>query len=124
MRQRAGRFLPIAILAVTLNGFAPLFAFFAFASAVADPIRFAELCSEMKREGNRSAPAQQSPLGGCCGICAPVFGGTPLADTSSAAHVAPIYPRLAAVSWSGHSPAGPVLRIDSNAKARAPPSAA
>jgi hypothetical protein len=80
MRRRLERFLPIVLLAVLVQIFAPIGATWAASIAASDPLRAAAIC-----HGNAaSAPDQSDPSGqpraheGCCSVCNIVQSGAPV----------------------------------------------
>src|SRR5579871_6049601 len=71
MRQRFQKYLPIVLIALMVQIFAPIGACWAAAIAASDPLAAAEIC-----HNSASAPAQQdnqttphSQHGGACAIC-------------------------------------------------------
>src|SRR3954451_12345264 len=78
MRRRLGKFLPIVLIAVLAQIFAPIGATWAASMAAADPLHAAAIC-----HGN-AAPGQSDPSGpsraheGCCSVCSAAHSGAPV----------------------------------------------
>ena len=122
MRRRLGKFLPIILIAVLVQIFAPIGATWAASIAASDPLHAAVIC-----HGNAAAsPSQSDQTGqsrahdGCCSVCSVVHTGAPV-DTPQATVATPW--RLAArVAWRDTTPDLFSSRAGSHAQARAPPS--
>jgi hypothetical protein len=121
MRRRMGKFLPIVLVALLVQIFAPIGATWAASIAASDPLSAAVIC-----HGNAaSTPNQTDQSGqhrahdGCCSVCSVVHSGAPV-DTPQAAVATP--PRHAErVVWLDTAPDLFRSRAGSNAQARAPP---
>jgi Protein of unknown function (DUF2946) len=121
MRRRLERFLPIVLIAVLVQIFAPIGATWAASIAASDPLRAAAIC-----HGNAtSAPSQSDPSGqpspheGCCSVCTLVQSGAPV-DVPRLAAATPT--RVAVrVVWFDAIRGLPASRAGSHAQARAPP---
>jgi hypothetical protein len=122
MRLRLEVIIPIVLLSILVQTFAPIAAFRVVAYAVTDPFYSASICTDTES----SQDAQTAPVktrhdhGDCCVLCAAGHGGSiaveppPLVFVSLQRH----YQRL---SWlETVDPLAPV-RVGSNAQARAPP---
>ncbi len=78
MRRRLELLIPIVLLAIAVQLFAPIAAFRAFAYAVNDPLYMASICTDM---GAAADDAQSAPAGtkhhhgDCCAFCAGGHGG-------------------------------------------------
>ncbi len=121
MRRRLDNFIPIVLLAVLVQLFAPIAAFHAAAYAATDPLHMAPICSgmtsamEIPDAPSRTAHAQ----GDCCAFCA----------GSSANALEPRLPVFVSLqrnyqllSWLEAADPMPAIRVGSNTQARAPPS--
>lgn len=87
MRRRIGTYLPIVMFAVLMQLFAPIGATWAAASAYADPLGFAPICSG---QSDLADPASGDPSGQppshspCCPLCVLAHAGsTALAPTDA-----------------------------------------
>jgi Protein of unknown function (DUF2946) len=122
MRRRLEAFVPIVLLSILVQLFAPIAAFRVVAYAVSDPLYMASICSGMESAADaQTAPAKsQHDHGDCCVLCAAGHG--------SAAAVAPpplvfvsLQRQFQLVSWLENADPMPAVRVGSNAQARAPP---
>src|ERR1700756_1036273 len=123
MRRRLKKYLPIVLIALTVQILAPIAASWAAAMVAADPIGAAEICHSLPAAPD---PAQSDQNGdqrahsGACPICCVAQASAPL-DTPQAVVVAMPYRPAGGVAWHdqlyelAQSPTG------SNAQARAPP---
>jgi hypothetical protein len=120
MRRRLGRFLPIVMLAMLVQIFAPIAACQAFSSATADPLA-GSICSHAT-DANVSQDGQTDPhqaSGACCTLCCVVHAATPTADPQGA--IIKVERDVDAVVWRDLSFALPPSTVGSNAQARGPP---
>ncbi|HEV7878819.1 DUF2946 domain-containing protein [Bradyrhizobium sp.] len=122
MRRRLGKFLPIVLIAVLVQIFAPIGATWAASIAASDPLHGAVIC-----HGNAASvpnqpdqPGQSRAHDGCCSVCSVVHTGAPV-DTPPAAVVVPLR-HAARVVWRDTPPELFSSRAGSHAQARAPPS--
>lgn len=123
MRLWPVRFLPIAVLALTLQALAPFAAVAQLAAAPFDPLTHGALCSDLAQaapDDNRSsdrAPHHNS----CCVLCAPLGPGA--AALEGPASVAAEEPQrfFRHIVWSATELKLPVRPLDLNACPRAPP---
>jgi hypothetical protein len=122
MRRRLELLIPIVLLAITVQLFAPIAAFRAFADAVNDPLSMASICSDMGAapDDAQAAPAKtQHHNGNCCAFCAGGHaGGMALQPPPVFVTLQRQYQRL---SWLEAAQALPIARVGSNTQARAPP---
>jgi hypothetical protein len=121
MRRRLGKFLPIVLIAVLVQIFAPIGSTWAASIAASDPLSAAAIC-----HGNAAATANQTDQSGqhrahdgCCSVCSVVHAGAPL-DTPQAAVTTP-HRYAARVVWLDAAPDLFSSRPGSHAQARAPP---
>jgi hypothetical protein len=119
MRRRLGKFLPIVLIAVLAQIFAPIGATWAASIAASDPLHAAVIC-----HGNAaSVPNDQSGqprAHDCCSVCNVVHTGAPV-DAPQAIVTTP-WRHAARVAWLDTPPDLFRSRAGSHAQARAPPS--
>jgi len=122
MRRRLELFIPIVLLSILVQLFAPIAAFRVVAYAVTDPLYMASICSGMVSSPDaQTAPAKtQHNHGDCCAFCAAGHGGSFAVDPPRLVFVnlQRLYQR---VSWLEAIDPVPTVRIGSNTQARAPP---
>jgi hypothetical protein len=117
MRRRLGKFLPIVLIAVLVQIFAPISATWAASIAASDPLHAAVIC-----HGNASVPNSSNQSGqphDCCSICGVVHTGAPV-DPRPAAFTTPSR-HAERVVWLDTAPDLFSSRAGSHAQARAPP---
>jgi hypothetical protein len=117
MRRRLQKFLPIVLIAVLVQIFAPIGATWAASFAVSDPLHAAVIC-----HGNAaSVPSDQSGQRAhdCCSVCNVVHTGGPVAAPQ--AGVTTPLRHAARVAWLEMAPDLFSSRAGSHAQARAPP---
>ena len=122
MRRRLGKLLPIVLIAVLVQIFAPIGATWAASIAASDPLHAAVIC-----HGNAaSVPNQPDQTGqprvhdGCCSVCSVIHTGAPV-DAPHTAFTTPIR-HAEHVVWLDTAPDLFSSRAGSHAQARAPPS--
>jgi hypothetical protein len=122
VRRRLGKFLPIVLIAVLVQIFAPIGATWAANIAASDPLRGAVIC-----RGNAAATAnptdqsgQHRAHDGCCSICSVVHTGAPVDTPQAAVTTSARYAER--VVWLDVAPDLFSSRAGSHAQARAPPS--
>jgi len=121
MRARLKTFLPIVLLALVVQIFAPIGACWAASIAASDPLAAAVIC-----HGNAAAPNGQSDQtnhrahDGCCSACSVLQTGAPVDVPQTAAAVS-VEPQVQRVVWTEFTPAEFASRAGSHAQARAPP---
>jgi Protein of unknown function (DUF2946) len=122
MRRRLKKFLPIVLMALIVQIFAPIGATWAASIAASDPLAGAVIC-----HGNApSAPGQTDQTSGhrahdgCCSVCSVLHTGAPVDAPQTAAAIAVDRQpeRLVWVAFTA-DPFG--SRAGSHAQARAPP---
>jgi hypothetical protein len=122
MRRRLELFIPIVLLSILVQLFAPIAAFRVVADAVSDPLYMMSICSEMTSSPDtQTAPAKtQHDHGDCCVFCAAGHGGSVGIEPPPLVFVnlQRLYQR---VSWLEAAEPMPTVRVGSNAQARAPP---
>jgi hypothetical protein len=121
VRRRLGKFLPIVLIAVLVQIFAPIGATWAASIAASDPLHAAAIC-----HGNAASVPNPSDQSGqprahdCCSVCNVVHIGGPVGAPHAA--VATPWRHAARVAWLDSAPDLFVSRAGSYAQARAPPS--
>jgi Protein of unknown function (DUF2946) len=122
MRRRLEVLIPIMLLSIFVQLFAPIAAFRVVAYAATDPLYMASICTEMSSGDAHTAPAQtQHDDRACCVFCAAGHGGSIAIDPPLLIFVSlqRLYQR---VSWLESAEPMPIVRVGSNTQARAPPS--
>jgi Protein of unknown function (DUF2946) len=122
MRRRLEIFVPIVLLAVLVQLFAPIAAFRVVAYAVTDPVYMSSICTEMVSSADaQTAPTKtQHDHGGCCAFCAAGHGGAVAVDSPPLIFVT-LQRHYQLISWLEAADPMPAGRVGSNAQARAPP---
>jgi len=122
MRRRLRKFLPVLLMALTVQIFAPIAACWAVSIAASDPLQTASICHD--DGGTNSGPTDQGDHSrahdGCCSACSLAHSGAPV-DTPQTAVATP-YGRSHRVVWRDAAPDLFGSRTGSHARARAPPS--
>ncbi len=121
MRKRLKNFLPIVLIALLVQIFAPIGACWAASIAASDPLAGAVIC-----HGNASAPAGQNDQtghrahDGCCSVCSVLQTGAPV-DVPLTADAISFDRAPERVVWVEFTSDRNGSRAGSNAQARAPP---
>ena len=121
MHARLKTFLPIVLLALVVQIFAPIGACWAASIAASDPLAAVVIC-----HGNGAAPNGQSDQtghrahDGCCSACSVLQTGAPV-DVPQTAEAVRVAPEARHVVWTEFTPASFASRAGSHAQARAPP---
>jgi len=123
MRQRLQRYIPIFLVALMVQVFAPVAACWAAAIAASDPLRIAEICHDnasvaADQQGDRNGP--HSEHGGGCSICCLASANGSI-DTPSPVALGVPHREIARVAWHEQAADLSAFRVGSNARARAPP---
>ena len=122
MRKRLKNFLPIVLIALMVQIFAPIGACWAASIAASDPLAASVIC-----HGNpNGATGQSDQTGhrahdGCCSVCSVLHTGAPV-DVPQTAEVITFERRQSSVVWVALAPDRFGARAGSHAQARAPPS--
>jgi hypothetical protein len=123
MRRRYQRFLPIVLIALMVQVFAPVAACWAAAVAASDPLGAAEICHDTS-SGTAGQPGDQNGQHrehrGACSICC-LASPSASVDTPRIEALAAPYREPARMAWLDRAPEFAGSRIGSNAQARAPP---
>jgi len=122
MRRRLKNFLPVVLIALVVQIFAPIGACWAASIAASDPLAAAVIC-----HGNApSTSGQTDQTGhraheGCCSVCSVLQTGAPV-DVPQTAEIISVDRQHASVAWVEFTPDRFASRAGSHAQARAPPS--
>jgi hypothetical protein len=122
MRRRLRKFLPIVLIALMVQVFAPIGATWAASTAASDPLHAGQICSGGvgSATGETDQTDEHRAHDGCCSVCSVVHSGAP-ADVPQTAFATP-YRQILRVVWLDSAPDLLGSRAGSNAQARAPPS--
>jgi hypothetical protein len=121
VRRRLGKFLPIVLIAVLAQLFAPIAATWAASIAASDPLHAAAIChGDAASVPNPSDQSGQPRAHDCCTVCSVVHTGAPV-DAPQATVTTPRR-HAAHVAWLDMAPDLFSSRAGSHAQARAPPS--
>jgi Protein of unknown function (DUF2946) len=122
MRRRLQKFLPIVLIALMVQIFAPIAACWAAAVAASDPLGAAEICHDVSGIAGQPGDQNGQPRehGGACSICCLASAGASIDTPKIEALAAPYREPVQAV-WLDHVRDRFGSRIGSNAQARAPP---
>jgi hypothetical protein len=123
-RRRLRNFLPIVLIALTVQILAPIGACWAASIAASDPLQTATICHDAAAssgETNNQTDQTGQPRAheGCCSVCSAAHTGAPL-ETPQTAVSAP-YLQPARMLWVDRTPDLFGSRTGSHAQARAPP---
>jgi hypothetical protein len=122
MRRQLQKFLPVFLIALTVQILAPIASSWAAAIAASDPLGAAEICfhnpSQTPASGEQGADHRAHDR--LCSICCAAQAGAAL-DTPNHPEVAVPHRQPARVVWHNGAPEWGVARTGSNAQARAPP---
>jgi len=121
MRRRLRRFLPIVLMALTVQILAPIGACWAASIAAADPLQVAVIChgDAASAAGQADQTGQPRAHDGACALCCVLHAGASI-DTPQTAVAAP-YRLPERVVWLDRTPDLFGSRTGSHAQARAPP---
>src|SRR3954453_9363584 len=121
MRRRLQNYLPIILIALLVQIFAPIGATWAASLDASDPLHAVPIC----HGSAASVPNQSDQSGlpraheGCCSVCSAVQNGAPVNVPQAA--VATPYRTALPVIWIDPAPDQFGSRAGSHAQARAPP---
>jgi Protein of unknown function (DUF2946) len=123
MRRRLQKYLPIVLIALMVQIFAPIGACWAAAIAASDPLAAAEICHDTasaagQQQGDQTG--QHNGHGSTCAICCLASAGASV-DTPKIEALAVPYRQTARVAWHDQVADLAITRTGSNAQARAPP---
>jgi hypothetical protein len=122
MRRRLARFLPIVLIALTVQVLAPIGACWAAAFAISDPLLAGEICRSdpASVSGQTDRGGEHHGHDGACSICCAAQASASFDAPQASAVVAP-YRDVVRVIWRDRAPELSAFRAGSNAQARAPP---
>ena len=122
MRRRLQKFLPIFLIALTVQILAPIAASLTAAIAAADPLGASEFClsNPDQRPGSGDQGADHRVHDGLCSIWCSAQACASL-DTPNDPAIAIPHRQTASVIWRDGAPEFAAARTGSNAQARAPP---
>jgi hypothetical protein len=122
MRRQLRKFLPIVLIAMTVQIFAPIAACWAASIAASDPLQAAAICHDNagSSSGQTDQSGQPRAHDGCCSICSVAHAAGAAVATPQLAVAAP-YAQPVAVVWLDLAPDLVGSRTGSQAQARAPP---
>src|SRR3979411_2871700 len=121
MRRRLKNFLPIVLIALVVQIFAPIGACWAASIAASDPLAAAVIC-----HGNAASTSGQSDQtghrahDGCCSVCSVLSTGAPVDVPQTAEIIISVDRTHARVVWIELTPDQFGSRPGSHAQARAP----
>ena len=121
MRRRLEKFLPIVLIAVLAQIFAPIGATWAARLAASDPLHGAVIChgNAASGSGQTDQTGQHRAHDGCCSVFSVVHTGAPV-GTPQATLTSPVR-HAERVVWLDAAPDLFGSRAGSHAQARAPP---
>jgi hypothetical protein len=122
MRRRVGKFLPIVLVALMVQIFAPIGATWAASIAASDPLHAAVIChgdAAQGQTGHSDQSGQPRAHDGCCSVCSVLHSGAPV-DAPQTVATTSYHPFLRVV-WLDSPPELSGSRTGSHAQARAPP---
>jgi Protein of unknown function (DUF2946) len=121
MRRRLGKFLPIVLIALMVQIFAPIGATWAVTIAASDPLHTVPICSGGgSPTGQTDQSGQHRAHEGCCSVCSVLHTGAPVDAPQTAVPVPYRQPQL--MVWRATAPDLFGSRTGSHVQARAPPS--
>lgn len=126
MRKRLKNFLPIVLIALVVQIFAPIGACWAASIAASDPLAAAVICHGNSNAAGQSDQTQSDQTGhrahdGCCSVCSVLHTGAPV-DAPQTADAIAFARQQSSVVWVAFTPGSFGSRAGSHAQARAPPS--
>lgn len=123
MRRRLKNFLPIVLIALAVQIFAPIAACWAASIAASDPLSAAMICHGNGGAGGSQDDDQSGAQGaqrGCCALCGVLHTGAPVEPPRTAAVFA-FERRATRVVWHELALDPVAFRAGSPEQARAPP---
>ena len=122
MRRRLKNFLPIVLIALLVQVFAPIAACWAASIVASDPLSAAVICHGMgETENSQNDPSgAQGAQNGCCGLCGVLHTGAPV-DPPRSAGIFAFDRRATTVVWHAFALDLATSRSGSPEQARAPP---
>jgi hypothetical protein len=122
MRRRLKSFLPIILVALIVQIFAPIGATWAASIAASDPLGAAVIChgNAPPASGQTDQTNGHRAHDGCCSVCSVLHTGAPVDAPQAAATIA-VDRQPERVVWVAFTPDRFGSRAGSHAQARAPP---
>src|SRR5215475_9663335 len=123
MRRRLQKYMPIVLIALMVQIFAPIGACWAAAIAASDPLRTAEICHDTGSAGGSQQgdqTGQHDEHGSACAICC-LASATASIDTPKVDPLTVPYRETVDLAWHDQAADLASCRAGSNAQARAPP---
>jgi hypothetical protein len=115
-------FLPIVLIALMVQIFAPIGACWAASIAASDPLAGAVICHGSGAPGaGQTDQTNHRAHDGCCSVCSVLQSGAPVDVPQAAASIA-VDRDSTHVVWTESTPDRFASRAGSHAQARAPPS--
>jgi hypothetical protein len=120
--RRLKNFLPIVLIALMVQIFAPIGACWAASIAASDPLAGAVICHGSGEPGaGQTDPTTHRAHDGCCSVCSVLQTGVPVDVPQSAAAIS-LDRDQDRVAWTEFTPDLFASRAGAHAQARAPPS--
>ncbi|MFB9267915.1 DUF2946 family protein [Bradyrhizobium erythrophlei] len=122
MRRRLENFLPIVLVALLVQIFAPIGACWAASLAATDPLAAATICHSNGAQGaGQDDQTGHRAHDGCCSACSVLQTGAPV-DTPQASSANAVDRLSSQIAWHDLASDLDRIRAGSHAQARAPPS--
>ena len=119
--RRLKNFLPIVLIALAVQIFAPIGACWAATIAASDPLAGAVICHGSTAPGSgQTDQTGHRAHDGCCSVCSVLQTGAPV-DVPQIAAAITFVPQAGRVVWTELTPGRFASRAGSHAQARAPP---
>src|SRR5947199_4178840 len=124
MRRRLRKFLPVVLIALTVQILAPIGACWAASIAASDPLRAAAICHDAAATPDQTnhqpdQTGQPRAHDGCCSVCSAAHAGARVETPQTVVSVPYLQPER--VLWLDRTPDLLGSRTGSHAQARAPP---
>lgn len=120
MRRQLKKFLPIVLIALAVQVFAPIAACWAAGIAASDPLSAATICHGNGGGAGDDQSGTQDALKGCCGLCGALQSIAPIDPPQTAATFS-FDRRATLVVWRQLARDPTTSRAGSPEQARAPP---
>jgi hypothetical protein len=120
MRRRLKNFLPIVLIALVVQIFAPIGATWAASIAASDPLGVAVICHGNAASGQTDQTGGHRAHDGCCSVCSVLQTAAPV-EAPQTADVIAFDRQPERVAWFEFTPDLLGSRAGSQAQARAPP---
>lgn len=120
MRRRLKNFLPVFLIALMVQIFAPIAACWAAGIAASDPLAAAIICHDNTAGSGETDQGGPHVRDGCCSVCNVLQTGAPVDPPEMTAGVIERSPEQ--VAWLDFVSRLEDVRARSHAQARAPPS--